>query len=292
MESLFPSIPKDDIVVEPQLFNPVFESVEYKIDQILDKIKHIDSLNEQEIKHIIIRQYHMILNYDTFLANERVSALELFTNKRFLKILLDVINTLDLSNDEIICINKLTYDYYVLSDKDAEISNLLLELSYFVNNKVAIRLSAILGIQGARILAMISRSSFKVEKNVSRVNWFIVKSNIAISEQDIINIYCTIYDRFMYPIIYTMLETEPETLSELERKRFRAISAVIVRLLNSMTSTDIYTVISNYAYTLQFSDTKDTRFSLKQAAKLNHLDRLSSIIAQVEFETEDNPVDL
>ena len=181
MDVLFPSIPTESKISEE--ITPTFESIEYKIENILEKIRNIDNLDEQEIKNIIVRQHTMILNYDLFLVSERDSALELFTNARFLSILLDIIGTLDLSSHEITCINKLTYDYYVSKNKDSEISELLLDLSYFINNKTAIRLSAIYGIQGARILAMISKSSFKEDKNITRVNRFIVKSNIALSVQ-------------------------------------------------------------------------------------------------------------
>ena len=198
---------------------------------------------------------------------------------------------LDLSTDEIVCINKITYDYYTLNDKDENISYLLMELSYYVNNKTAIRLSAIVGIQGARILAMISKSSFKIEKNVRRVNRFIIKSNIALSVQDIINIYCTLYDRFTYPIIYTMLDTHTEGFSDIEYTRYQAISSVVLRLLNAMTSKDIYKVLSNYAYILQLTNVgANTRFSIREACIKNNLGRILKVVDQIMYETEDNPV--
>ena len=296
MDNLFPSIDDENNTVmslgSSESFLPVFESIEYKVDQILDKIRNIDDLNEQEIKNIIVRQYHMILDYDLFLANERKYALELFTNERFLRILLDVIGTLELSNDEIICINKITYDYYVLRNKNQVISNLLLDLSYFVNNRTAIRLSAVLGIQGARVLAMIAKSSFKLEKNIHRINRFIVKCNIALSLQDVINIYCTLFDSFMYPIIYTMLEVQSIDLTPEEIKRFDTISVTVVKLLDAMTSDDIYKVLSNYAYMLQLMEVKRTRFSLKELCKEYNMDRISKIIYQIELDTMDNPVEL
>lgn len=294
MSTLFPSLnnpDSKDIKSGTDYIIPVFESVDYKIDQILFKIDHIDTLDEAEIKNIIYRQYHLLFNYDLFIANERKYALALFMNKRFLKILLDIIGTLELSNNEIICINKLTYDYYCLKEKDKEISDLLLQLSSYVNNKMSIRLSAILGIRNSRILAMIANSAFKIEKNVNRVNRFIIKTSVELDTLDILNIYCTLYDRFMYPIIYTMLEVEPSTLNDEEHKRFSMISSVVLTLLNSMTSEDIYKVLSNYAYLLQLNNIgKNVRFSIKDAAIRNNLDRISSIVYRIELETDENPV--
>lgn len=289
MNKLFPSIPDADNSAIKEEKAPVFESIEYKISQIVEKIKNIDQLNENEIKHIIVRQHTMILNYDLFLANERKYALELFTNKRFLKILLDIIGTIDLSNHEIVCINKLAYDYYVSKNKDKEVSDLLMELSYFINNKTAIRLSAIYGIKGGRILAMISKSAFNPDKNINRVNRFIVKSNISLSVKDIIDTYCILYNHFTDPIIYTMLEVRPVGLSTVENDRFTAISKAMMILLNSMTSSDIHKVLSNYIYVLQLSNTNITRFSIKDTAIKGNLDRIANIISQLEFEIEDIP---
>lgn len=289
MNKLFPSIPDVDNSTNKEEKAPVFESIEYKISQIVEKIKSIDQLNENEIKHIIVRQHSMILNYDLFLANERKYALELFTNKRFLKILLDIIGTIDLSNHEIVCINKLAYDYYVSKNKDKEVSDLLMELSYFINNKTAIRLSAIYGIKGGRILAMISKSAFNPDKNINRVNRFIVKSNISLSVKDIIDTYCILYNHFTDPIIYTMLEVRPVGLSTVENDRFTAISKAMMILLNSMTSSDIHKVLSNYIYVLQLSNTNVTRFSIKDTAIKGNLDRIANIISQLEFEIEDIP---
>lgn len=289
MNKLFPSIPDVDNSTNKEEKAPVFESIEYKISQIVEKIKSIDQLNENEIKHIIVRQHSMILNYDLFLANERKYALELFTNKRFLKILLDIIGTIDLSNHEIVCINKLAYDYYVSKNKDKEVSDLLMELSYFINNKTAIRLSAIYGIKGGRILAMISKSAFNPDKNINRVNRFIVKSNISLSVKDIIDTYCILYNHFTDPIIYTMLEVRPVGLSTVENDRFTAISKAMMILLNSMTSSDIHKVLSNYIYVLQLSNINITRFSIKDTAIKGNLDRIANIISQLEFEIEDIP---
>jgi hypothetical protein len=295
MEELFPSISKSvasKSVTDNTLFRPTFESVEYKIDQIRDKVNNIDNLDEHEIKNIIIRQYHTILNYDLFLSPERDSALQLFTNETFIKLLTDLIGILDLSNDEIICINKITYDYYLLpeNEKSKTVSELLLELSYKVNNKQVIKLSAIIGMTGARILAMVVNSSFKIEKNIHRLNTFIVKCNISLSIQDIINIYCIVFDRLMYPIIYTMLEVPDSNLTSDQVVRFRAISTVVLKLLDAMTSEDIYKVISNYAYILQLSCVTETRFSLEEACKVNKLGRILNIINQVKSEIEDCPV--
>lgn len=268
---LFPSIrtsegdkPSGDL--SQNNFIPVFHSVEFTLSTIVDKISNIDNLNELEIKNIILRQHKMILNYDLFLKSDesRKHAQKLFTNKRFLQIFLDIIGLLDLSQEEVICINKLAYDYYISQDNDQEISNLLLQISYQLNNILVLRLSGKLGMNGSRILSMIANSTFKVEKKVHRINTFLIRCNLELSIQDIVDIYCILFERFTYPFIYTMLEPKPSNLTPEQLKRFDAISIAIITILNSLTSEDMKKVLFNYAYTLKLLKTNVNRESNNQ----------------------------
>lgn len=271
---------KDDLISDELLFRPVFRSVEYEITTIIDKINSINELSDDEIKNIILRQHSMILNYDLFLKsdNSRVAAQKLFTNKRFLTVFLQIIGLINLTREEAICINKLAYDYYILYNKDSEISELLLQLCYQLNNVLVIKLSGILGINGARILSMISNSSFKEDKIVHRVNTFLIRCNLELSIQDIIDIFCIIYERFTYPFIYSMLEVKIECDNKLSA-RFDLISSALLEILNSMTSEDISKVLYNYAYTLKLNPSNMVRFSLKSAKSYP---RILSVIEQIE----------
>lgn len=271
--------------------SPVFHSIEWEIETIVEKIKDIDILDENEIKNIIIRQHNTILNYDLFLAtsDSRQYARDLFTNKKFLKIFLDVVGFLSLSDHEKICINKLAYDYYTAPiEKDQEVMDLLMQISNQINNILVIRLSGILGINGARLLAIICNSSLKLEKNVHRTNTFIVKANIALSVQDIINLYCILFPNFNYPFIYTMLESKPSTLTNDQSKRFDAISLAILMLLDSMTSEDIKKILFNYAFMLKLVKPGSTvRFALKTAKSYT---RILNIIEEIELDPIDKLV--
>lgn len=264
-------------------FAPLFQSVEYKLSTIVEKISNIDNLNENEIKNIILRQHSMILNYDLFLKSDesRAHAQKLFTNKRFLQIFLDVIGLLELTREEIICVNKLAYDYHILPEKDPDISNLFMSISNQINNVMVIRLSGILGINGAKVLSMIANSSFKEEKNIHRVNTFLVKCNIALSVLNIVDIYCILYERFTYPFIYTMLETN-DNLNDEQKKRFDYISLAILSMLDSMTLKNIKIVLANYAYTIKlYPNITKVRFSLKSAT---NYPRILKVIDEIEHE--------
>ena len=137
---------------------------------------------------------------------------------------------------------------------------------------------------------MISNSSFKVEKKVHRINTFLLRCNIDLSIQDIIDIYCIIFERFTYPFIYTMLEPKPLNLTQEQVKRFDDISIAILTILNSMTSDDMKKVLFNYAYTIKLlkaNVTKDNdnrlvvRFALKTAIQYP---RMLTVIESIEMD--------
>ena len=230
----------------------LFHTIEYEFDTIVAKIRNIDNIDDNHIKDIIKRQHSLILNYDLFLMDSetRKEAQTLFSNKRFLSNLLDIIGLLDISYHEKICLNKLAYDYYQNDIKDPEVSNLLFQLTKEVNMRDVVVLSGILGMSGAKTLAMIRNSSFKEEKCIHRVNTYIIKCGMNLSTQSIINIYCFLFDRFSTLFNYTMLESTPSELSLTpnELNNYNSISLAIIAILDSMTSNDILTVVRNYAY--------------------------------------------
>ena len=259
-----------------------FSIVEYEVSTILNKISNIDTLDEKEIKSIITRQHKMLLNYDLFLASSksRKEMQALFTNKRFLTIFLDVIGLIELDRHEIICINKLAYDYYIMPTKDSEVSRLLLQISRVINNILTIKLSAILGIENSKILAMFANSSFKEEKNIHRINTFLVRCNLDLNVQDMVNIYCILYESFSNLFTYTMLEPKPSGMSPEQLKRFDNISLAMLYILDSMNSHDMKMVLYNYAFTLRLiRQNFKVRFGLKTATSYT---RMLGIIDEIE----------
>ena len=263
----------------------LFHTIEYAFDTIVAKIRNIDNIDDNHIKDIIKRQHSLILNYDLFLMDSetRKEAQTLFSNKRFLSNLLDIIGLLDISYHEKICLNKLAYDYYQNDIKDPEVSNLLFQLTTAVNGKDVVVLSGILGMSGAKTLAMIRNSSFKEEKCIHRVNTYIIKCGMNLSTQSIINIYCFLFDRFSTLFNYTMLESAPSELSLTpnELNNYNSISLAIIAILDSMTSNDILTVVRNYAYMINnVSVNVIPRFRLDTIQN----QRIKEVVTQVKVE--------
>lgn len=243
-----------------------FSSIEYNISDIVKKIRDVENIHESELKQIILRQHKTILNYDLFLANKetREAAQFLFTNKKFLSIFLDVIGMIHPNEHEITCINKLGYDYHMSDNRDMEIETLLFEISNAINNNMVIRLSPYIGFNGAKVLSMIANSSFNIQKNVQRINSFIMKCDIDMTTNKIIDIFCVLYSRFSRPFLYTMLQAKPSGLSDEELKRFDSISVALLTILHSMQDRDIHDILVNYGTELYLKPhPQGVRFSIK-----------------------------
>lgn len=288
--SLFPSLVPDDKdkKLDTLQQGSLFHSIEYELTGIINKINNINNLDDKEIRDIIVRQHSMILNYDLFLqSNEtRMQALYLFTNERFLKNFLEVIRILDLSKHEIICLNKIAYDYYILENKDQRIADLLYRLTTEVNGKQVTVLSGILGISGAQILAMIRNSSFKIEKCIHRVNTYIVKCNLDLTVQNIVDIYCFLFERFTDVFIYTMMEPKYNYILNDYHKnlKFDNTSIALLEILNSLTTNDIRKVISDYGFILNMvKPNYPPRFSLKTATRYK---RIVDVVKEIEYSTD------
>lgn len=288
--SLFPSLVPDDKdkKLDTLQQGSLFHSIEYELTGIINKINNINNLDDKEIRDIIGRQHSMILNYDLFLqSNEtRMQALYLFTNERFLKNFLEVIRILDLSKHEIICLNKIAYDYYILENKDQRIADLLYRLTTEVNGKQVTVLSGILGISGAQILAMIRNSSFKIEKCIHRVNTYIIKCNLDLTVQNIVDIYCFLFERFTDVFIYTMMEPKHNYILNDYHKnlKFDNASIALLEILNSLTTNDIRKVISDYGFILNMvKPNYPPRFSLKTATRYK---RIVDVVKEIEYSTD------
>ena len=169
--------------------------------------------------------------------------------------------------------------------------NYLLAISYQINDDKIIRLSSILGINGARILSMISKSSFKEDKRVQRINNFIIKYNeIDLTLQNIIDIYCILYgDRFSILFTNTMGEAYIENLVDIKEKyRYTLITYAVILILESLTSDNISKVLYNYGFYLKLNKIEKVRISLKSFNDYD-ISRIIKIINNIE---KDNIYDL
>ena len=301
--SIFKSFEKlnPEPVVEYKSAN-LFIPQETRFSLLLASVSNIDSKSDDEIKYLLYQEHTHILNYDLFLLhNETRKVLQnLFSNNRFLKIFLSVLGYLNLTRHEIICLNKLAYDYYLLDDteKDSEVRDLLLMISYEVNKKQVIQLSAILGINRARLLSLIANSSFKQEKCIRRICKYLLALTddpeyqlLDITVQKVIDIILIFTDTH-YTTVFITIMTDADNItidSDEKLNMYNMISEACIVILQSMTSDDIHKVLSSYAnyLKLQSVNTRFKMYSITKGIEKDKYPRVTSIVNAIEIGDEE-----
>lgn len=243
---------------------PKFTTIELSISTIVEKLKS-NILSDEELRNIIFRQYSMILDYDLFLKNRktRESVQELFKNEQFLNNLLYCVGRIQLTEYQVICLNKLAFDYIMTyGNTNPNIRQILIELSLRINTDIVLPLSAIIGVEPAKYIAIVRRSSYDEAVTAGRINTYLIKSGLDLKEQSIIDIYAILFKRVSTLFMVTMLDV-PDNLNQLERIRYDEISKAILDILDNMPSVEITKVLSNYASSWQLQGEPKVRFSLQ-----------------------------
>lgn len=249
---LFPSLTNlrresDDIATMPS-----FTIVEEKSSFLINILQNIENRPKNEVINFIQRNHTSFLNYRLFTESSvsRASIQRAFTSIYFLNILFNCIGTLTLEDYEKYFLNRVAYDYTSLTEnKDENVSNLLLQITSYINSNLIIKLSSKLGINEARLLAMISRSIDDEEIRVHRVNRFLVNcDNPRLEAQAMIDIMFFLYDRFMYPIVYTLLEDKSCCKDQDDISQWYNLHKAINAILLSLPSDKMLKVITEYGY--------------------------------------------
>lgn len=246
-------------------FVPKFTTIEFSISTIVEKLRMVDELSDAEIKDIIFRQYNTILDYDQFLKDlkSREAIQELFKNERFLNNLIYCVEKIKLTEYQVICLNKLAFDFIITyGNTIPNVRNLLTELSLRINTDLVLPLSAIIGIEPAKYLSMVRRSSFDEGLNAGRVNTYLIKAGMDIKEQEIINIYSILFKRISNLFTVTMLSL-PENLNQSEMIRYDEMSKALIDILDNMPSEEIMKVLENYASSWSLRGEPKVRFSMQ-----------------------------
>ena len=248
---LFPSLTNlrresDDIATIPS-----FTILEEKSHFLLNIIQNLENKPLNEVINFIQRYHTSFLNFRLFTesSSSRSTMQRLFTSVFFLDALYNCIGSLQLEQNEKLFLNKITYDYMTIPDKNVDVCNRLLQISGYINNTLTIKLSSKLGVNEAKTLAVISNSTTDQEIRVHRINRFLVNcDNPVLDKQGIIDIMFFLYDHFMYPIIYTLLETESCCKSEEVKPQYHKLIDSIIVILLSMPTEKMVKVLTEYGY--------------------------------------------
>lgn len=263
--SLFRKLSVEDLKDNETYSFPQFGTTDYRIHNLIVMISSTKP-DRDKIKKIIKENHSFILDIDTFYTKYKEEAIRLFTNEFFLDCLLEVIGLISLSPSEIITVNKICYDY-LYTNNDA-VKEKLLAITYSVNYRWIISLSAHVDMMSARIIAIIRHSSFDLHQVMSRLIKYI--SKIDIEPQAIIDIYTVLFDRMTIPIVDSLKSTDK-----------RIVKTGLVLLL-SMTSNDMYNVLLDYVFSLNgnMSIDQNKPFDFHEIAD----ERFKKVLLQVELD--------
>ena len=227
----------------------------------------IESISDSYLYQVIKASYKDILK--GIFERKDTNYLVTFTNPKFLSVLNQVMNTIQIEHDERMAYNKLAYDYLTLSHSDDYIRTLLFTLSktvnkYYIPGLIGIGLSENL----ASYLALARFSSHDDIINTKRVNFIIMttSSNI-MTEQRIVDIYSKLFDS-VTPLfegtMFDYLNDEEDWVTDEIELVFSTISLAVLAILNSLPTNMIIKVLESYNIDNQLLHSDEPkRFSLR-----------------------------
>ena len=196
--------------------------------------------------------------------------IKMIISDRFLRILIQVVNNMEVDYIDKIYLNKLCYDYLTLDDnsKNNVISDLIYYLAKITNKK---HIPILIGVGIPEKIAcyiVLSRFSDNNEFiNVTRMNFVIMTANINFTEQMIVDIYQNLFDRVSQLFIATMLDVPDSTeewYTEDIDDRYSLITLAVLDILNSLPSDAIKRVLDEYVRLYHISYVgKETRCDLR-----------------------------
>lgn len=249
-----------DKFVQYEKTKPLSENVNLNISEnpninkgLLDSIINngtINNYSDEELYELVSNNLRGLLLNIFERKDQRY--IKMIISDRFLRILIQVVNTIDIDYMNKIYLNKLCYDYLTLDDnsKNNIISDLIYHLAK-ITNKQHIPILVGVGIP-EKIACYIVLSRFSTNNefiNIKRMNFVIMTANIDITEQMIVNIYENLFDRVTQLFEATMLDvidTNEEWYNDDIDERYSLITLALLDILDSLPTDAIHRVLDDY----------------------------------------------
>ena len=268
-------------------FFPKWQETDVTLARVNKKISESENFEDKELEDLV-RSSHKIFLDKEYVCNRayRQEVIDAFGNPDFLRMLIKVMESEgnNISYDERVVCNKITWDYKCQKEQSQEIKELLLELSDTVNKPIVHLLTAVVPFNSASLIALARYSSFDFKKDVDRVNLILEKYTDNLSVQNILDIYSYLYrnDSFSRVFGTIMFETNTEGYGSDELERYGRISIAILEILeHGMTTQGITIVLRNYANLCQFYPNMKKRFSMRSNAKVDY-PRIYAVLDSLE----------
>lgn len=250
-----------------------------------DKMSNIDKLSDKEIYGLVKEYYGTILNiiFDSTDKSMKRFFIDLFTNAKFILALTQAMYT-ETPNDMIKKrLNKMCYDYLVLSDHDSKdyVSGLLMSLAKTINrDKIPLLCAIPLPEDLSSMIALSRYSSEKEVVNVKRLNRVLMKQPIdSISEQKIVDIYLALFDHILPLFTGVMLDVEsPTNMTTNAMEVYGVITLAVLDIMNELPIADIKKGLSLFDEDrkIQYSE-KPIRINLESISPIDYPRILTAI---------------
>jgi len=233
---------------------------EYSKGEILNKLRGIESMSEQETYDLLKKEYPGILS-DIFKRSDKDYEF-LLHSTRFLSVFNQVLNEVSLSYDQIIYCNSFIYSNIVkISDDNSYEKKLMFNLGETINKNQVVKLLGFdLDERIAIFLVVASKSSFDPQLNVRRLNFSI--ATVSPSYMDykmMIHVYETLFDHIGELVTATLFDMDIRNAYDngeywVSNDIFMAdnrVTDVVLILLESMMPIEITRVLISVAETFR-----------------------------------------
>ena len=279
---------------------PVHDSIELDFttqnvvltpDSLQAKFSLIDTMSDREIYELVKEYYETILT-TIFESNDKLirrSFIDLFTNAKFILALTQAMYTVTPNDITKKRLNKMCYDYLVISEHDSNdyIGGLLMSLAKTINrDKIPLLCAIPLPEDLSSMIALSRYSSEKEVVNVKRLNRVLVNQPVdSISEQQIVNIYLTLFDHVLPLFTGVMLDVEsPSNMNQNAMEVYGVITLSILDIMNELPTADIKKGLTLFDEDrrIQYSD-KPIRINLESITESDY-PRILTAIDQLKSE--------
>jgi sugar-specific transcriptional regulator TrmB len=256
-------------------FFPKWQETDVTLALVNKKMSESENFSDTELEELV-KTYHKIFLDKDYVCNRayRQEVIDAFGNARFLRTLINVFRSEnDITYDERVVCNKITWDYKCQKEQSLEIKELLLELSDTINRASVQLLTAVVPFNSASLIALARYSSFDFTKDVDRVNLILEKYTDNLSVQNIVDIYSYLYKHDSFSRVFgaIMFESNTEGYGSDELERHGRISIAILEILeHGMTSQGIEIVLRNYSNLCEFYPNIRKRFSMRSNARVDY----------------------
>lgn len=285
---------------EPKVSVNIADNIYLNRDIFKSKIEHLDEIPDRELYALVKESYPTILEH--IMNRTDLSYVKSFSNMKFLNALIQVLSAeYAISYQNILCCNKLAYDYLTFSNADPKIRSMFFTLSKIVNRNLMQSLLAI-GISEdlAAYLALARNSTSDEAVNIKRVNFLLVQQDAkSLTVQRLVNIYSRLFNGIRDLFLYTMTDVYNESTFEVtkneEPEKYKSIMTIyinqadaVVAILNSLEFFNIYYIIAQLSELCAFNNytSDNVRYSLRAMAQTP--DNFRVITAIEQFEAREN----